>query len=848
MRPLSAPVVVREAQQEPLEDVRGAENAEGEEEEGFVEVGASRNDEELDPAAETRKAPLTSSMFKQVTRAALSNLEDLKTWISDDSSKAALSNRVSAATRQRALRKTLLKISKTRNALEELEKNCNSSGLQEAELERELKAKEEARYDTLNILNATASELKHTLHQMKVLQEKYDALESEKAADETKLKELEDRSKKTLEVLNELEVAYERTEKEKDDISEKYRKMVETEQKLKLPELRQALSTAVTKVAKYEKSIEQSQKIIAKITADNLVFLTKFKDAEEKYRLCEMKREELQTMVDEQKGPWFDKVKGDIQKQIESDYQKIHKLENEISMVELESKQKISKLEGQLESAEAENKGLRERETGMRLSIKNYEEKDRQREESDTKKAAELESLNQLLNDTMAENKVLRQTITEERHTVADSTLECQNYKNTIEAMNAKMKEKEESLEKVRQELQSERWALQTQRRVNKELMGRKEEIEWKLMELTVKKPLDDVSRDGTACRQDDPEDTDTDPDEGPDPREERKEGRGESKPTMPKAEGTSDGDSNHGDNENGEGAEGDMGEAAVEESSQRKASVEQTDDNEPTASVHHVSSLTEKNLKEHRKELRQIGKQHKKKNSDASVNDSEKEDNMTGAKGKVTKEMSISELENTITGAKQAHQDFLDSIYPSRENVAPVNPFEVHKRIVTKILDRKGPEKKEPSPLQSIPHLAAADTEAEQVDLQSSEPSIASMLQGAVNETSTIGELEASIALAKDEYAKMMSNFSSLVDNLKTDDMPLSLPGCNGLPVLPESIQRVAEHQFRDHWVVEDDAKSTECNEKIRASEIKVSDWLDSKIDEEWKKQFVPDLPEETL
>ena len=44
------------------------------------------------------------------------------------------------------------------------------------------------------------------------------------------------------------------------------------------------------------------------------MFLTKFKDAEEKYRACDARREELQLMVDDQKGPWFDKIRSEIQK------------------------------------------------------------------------------------------------------------------------------------------------------------------------------------------------------------------------------------------------------------------------------------------------------------------------------------------------------------------------------------------------------------------------------------------------------------------------------------------------------------------------------------------------------
>ena len=198
---------------------------------------------------------------------------------------------------------------------------------------------------------------------------RYDVLEREKIVKERKLDQLEDRSKKNLDVLDRLEKAHEETEREKAEIAAKYAKLVETEQRLRLPEMRQALAASVAKVSKYEKSIEHSQKIIAQVTADNLVFLTKFKDAEEKFRVSELKREELELMVEEQKGPWFDKVRSDIQKQVESDWQKIHRLEDQLSSTEQESQKVVAELTEQVGALGTENASLKERKAEMEAAI-----------------------------------------------------------------------------------------------------------------------------------------------------------------------------------------------------------------------------------------------------------------------------------------------------------------------------------------------------------------------------------------------------------------------------------------------------------------------------------------------
>ena len=194
--------------------------------------------------------------------------------------------------------------------------------------------------------------------------------------------------------------------------------------------------------------------------------------------VCDMKREELQLMVDEQKGPWFDKVKGDIQKQVESDWQKIHSLEKELSSAEQESKQVISQLNEKLSAVNAENQELKEKNGAMEATIKTTKAKEKQREEKDIKAAADFESLNQLLKDTLAANKVLRETISDERHSIADLTLETQDNSQVIKKLRDELERRNASSSDLKAKLENERRALDAQKKINKVLMNRKEEIE----------------------------------------------------------------------------------------------------------------------------------------------------------------------------------------------------------------------------------------------------------------------------------------------------------------------------------------------------------------------------------
>ena len=717
----------------------------------------------------------------------------------------------------------MLKIANTCKSLKELEQNCESSGVQEAELEKELRQKEKSRYDALNTLNRTAGELQMAVKDLKTLREKYDALEREKTVKELKLNELEERSKKNLEVLDRLEKSHEKTEREKEEITDKYNNLLETERKLRLPELRQALSSAVSKVEKYEQSVQQSQKIIAKLTADNLVFLTKFKDAEERFRVCDMKREELQLMVDEQKGPWFDKVKGDIQKQVESDWQKIHSLEKELSSAEQESKQVISQLNEKLSAVSAENQELKEKNGAMEATIKTTKAKEKQREEKDIKAAADFESLNQLLKDTLAANKVLRETISDERHSIADLTLETQDNSQVIKKLRDELERRNASSSDLKAKLENERRALDAQKKINKVLMNRKEEIEWKLMELTVQSEsgidtkTSEAVEEGQELTLEEEEQQVAAAAEAEHEQQGEEENEDDSKIAVKDEANESNFSFEILDKEENKLEE--VPEKSNEEEVQKTEVVSNEDKVEEPAedggSKNNVVGLTEKNLASYLQQPKGKGEIPERNYDESTISDEGRNQDIT-------------KLENTIVTSKEEHQQMLDRIYGTtvrEENIE--NPLIVHRRIVNNILDGET--------LGSIPTAIPA------AEPSSADATIASMLQETITENSSIGELEASISMAKEEYAKMMENFSTIVDNLRAEDMA-GLPYSTEMPILPESIQRMAEHQFADHYEIEDENKS-ESKERMAVSEIKVSEWLNSKIDEEWRKQLMPEI-----
>ena len=103
--------------------------------------------------------------------------------------------------------------------------------------------------------------------------------------------------------------------------------------------------------------------------------------------------------------------------------------------------------------------------------------------------------------------------------------------------------------------------------------------------------------------------------------------------------------------------------------------------------------------------------------------------------------------------------------------------------------------------------------------------PTIASLINQSITKESSVSDLEASIALAKEQYSLMMSNLSGMVEERPelTNDMIATVR-------LPQSILNIINEDDNDS-VVGDDIR--------HASEIKVSDWMTAQISDQWEKQM---------
>ena len=224
--------------------------------------------------------------------------------------------------------------------------------------------------------------------------------------------------------------------------------------------------------------VEKHQGAVAKLTADNLMFLTKFKDLEEELRGLAAEKEELET----QRGPWFDRVRADVREQISTYMQKVIKLEDTIDLMEdsharqlAGRDERLAAQREELEALQAEAKGLGEEIGLLNLKEKTQDLKVREATTSNQRLAARVADLE-------SENRALLTSVRIAQGEIAQKEIDKrelgQQLAERADALDQTAAELADAKQK-KQEVQAE---LHTQIQMNSEVMLRKQEMEWKLI------------------------------------------------------------------------------------------------------------------------------------------------------------------------------------------------------------------------------------------------------------------------------------------------------------------------------------------------------------------------------
>ncbi|EFJ48943.1 hypothetical protein VOLCADRAFT_117392 [Volvox carteri f. nagariensis] len=250
-----------------------------------------------------------------------------------------------------------------------------------------------------------------------------------------------------------------------------------------------AMEEAKAEAAKAHSLAERHQQasdgadcVVAKLTADNLVFLMQLKKAEADLAAANQERAQLRVAAEQQRGPWFDQVRAGVEEKVRQSLQRAEELEARLERraaehaAQMEAmREQHAKLEEQLGAA---RQHVQELQSGLASAVKSKECSERLCAAAESA-AAELR---RELDNLAAENRVLQESMRSMRQECTERWANEQSALGRVNGLEQRIDELQQALSQQMARLAALQRQLDTQTGINRQLMTRKEEVEWQLM------------------------------------------------------------------------------------------------------------------------------------------------------------------------------------------------------------------------------------------------------------------------------------------------------------------------------------------------------------------------------
>ncbi|GIL51226.1 hypothetical protein Vafri_7292 [Volvox africanus] len=243
-----------------------------------------------------------------------------------------------------------------------------------------------------------------------------------------------------------------------------------------------ALDEAKGEATKAHSLAERHQQVVAKLTADNLVFLMQLKKAEADLAAANQDRAKLRLAAEQQRGPWFDQVRAGVEERVRQALQHSQELEARFERREVEHtaeqealREQLTKLEEELHAAQNHAHLLQQRLEST------SDAKDRAENRCTAAEIAARE-VQKGLENLAAENRVLQESIRSMRQECTERWVKEQAAIGQVDGLEQRIEELHQTLSQQTAQLAALQRQLDTQTGINRQLMARKEEVEWQLM------------------------------------------------------------------------------------------------------------------------------------------------------------------------------------------------------------------------------------------------------------------------------------------------------------------------------------------------------------------------------
>jgi len=243
-----------------------------------------------------------------------------------------------------------------------------------------------------------------------------------------------------------------------------------------------ALSGAERVAAKAQEQVGKHQAGIARLTADNLAFLTREKDLRRELEEARRERDESRA----QDGPWFERVKADVEAQVEGHMRRAEALEAELQGIRGEHARRAATREAELEEARAETAGLREDAESLQGELEAHRLREKQHQLRLLGAEGRVGDLEAQVTELEEEGRALLTSVRIAQGEIAGREVALLEQKRAGAAEGVRAENAEKALLDCKVRLAQAERDLRVQREVNAKVMLLKQQMELRLLEAKV--------------------------------------------------------------------------------------------------------------------------------------------------------------------------------------------------------------------------------------------------------------------------------------------------------------------------------------------------------------------------
>eukprot|EP00798_Chlamydomonas_sp_ICE-L_P018915 gene18915-25475_t len=156
-----------------------------------------------------------------------------------------------------------------------------------------------------------------------------------------------------------------------------------------------ALDSIKMEACKATSNAERHQEVVARLTADNLMFLLNLKKAEADLAAANQERSQLRLAAEEQRGPWFDQVRAGVEERVKLAMRKADALEEELSQSRAQHKSELGRLHADQEELQELLAGMTEKKDALEEEVKGAVDQQHRSQGEASKAVAALKEMRQ---------------------------------------------------------------------------------------------------------------------------------------------------------------------------------------------------------------------------------------------------------------------------------------------------------------------------------------------------------------------------------------------------------------------------------------------------------------------